>query len=686
MEARHEALDRPIRVVLLTSGPALDAGARELLVRLEAHPDVEVVGVFWESRGTTAPALLRDLWRRRGVLAPPLLAAEVARRAGRWLASPRRELRGRRTLRALRGRIRVVPDLHDPAVVAELGSLGADLGASYGSPILRRSVLDLPARGTLGIHHGRLPDYRGKKTTFWAILHGEREVGVTIQRLNTKLDGGEIVREGTVPTGRSSLGAVWRRLEALGLDLYLDAILAMRDGTARFERPRGTRSRLFRDPTLRDLALYAWRRPGRLLRGTGRRARRAGGRRAAVTRRIALVTETYAPEVGGGETQARALAEALAAGGARVCVVTRRSRPESPRRERLGGVTVHRLPPSGRGPLRKWLLALPVALMLGRLGREVDVLLVCGFRILGIPAVPIARALRIPCVLKADSVGEMSGAFFDAGLARAGLSRRSPPFRLALALRNRLLRRADAFVAISSAVERELREAGVPPERIRRIPNGIEPTRFAPADPQERRRLRKDLGLPMEGRIVVYTGRLVRTKGLLPLLEAWRALAASRPDARLVLVGSGGLDMHACEEELRRFVTRHGLGPSVRFVGAVADVAPYLRAADVFAFPSQDEAFGLSLAEAMACGLASASTDVGGLADLLRHGRNGLRVEPGCAGSLRDALAALLDDPDRRAALGHAARRDVVEACGIDAVVAAYQHLLATPAVRSGLG
>ena len=278
MEPLHEPLRRQIRVVLLTSGPVLDPGACELLVRLEVHPDVEVVALFWESRGTTLSAELRDLWRRRGGLAPLVFVAERARRAGRWLAAPGRARRGRRALRGLADRVRVVPDLHDPAVVAELAGLGADLGLSYGSPILRPPVFARPHRGTLGIHHGRLPEYRGKKTAFWAIVRGEREAGVTIQRLNAKLDGGEIVREGAVPIGRRSLGAVWRELESLGVDLYVEAILAVRDGTAHFEPPRGAKGPLFRDPTARDLLRYAWQRPGRLL---SRHAAASGSERKA---------------------------------------------------------------------------------------------------------------------------------------------------------------------------------------------------------------------------------------------------------------------------------------------------------------------------------------------------------------------------------------------------------------------
>jgi hypothetical protein len=84
------------------------------------------------------------------------------------------------------------------------------------------------------------------------------------------------------------------------------------------------------------------------------------------------------------------------------------------------------------------------------------------------------------------------------------------------------------------------------------------------------------------------------------------------PEACLVLVGEGGGDQQACEEELRRSVAIHNLATSVRFTGAVDNVEDWLRAADIFAFPTHDEAFGLSLVEAMACGLPAVSTRVGG--------------------------------------------------------------------------
>jgi folate-dependent phosphoribosylglycinamide formyltransferase PurN len=264
--ADNTALDRSIRVVVFTSGPALEDGLRELLCQLESHADTALMGVICESNGTTLADAWRDLRRRRGVLAPVLFALETARRARRWLRPARQRQLGT-VLNRIEGRVHVVADMHADPVLEEIRALAPDLGLSYGSPILRPALFEIPSRGTLGIHHGKLPEYRGKKTPFWAIYSGEAYAGVTIQRVNPRLDAGEIVCEGEIRVGRRTLGAVWRRLEALGVTLYLQAILAVRDGCADFEPPRGEEGPLYRDPTPRDIAIFWLRWLLRLARG-----------------------------------------------------------------------------------------------------------------------------------------------------------------------------------------------------------------------------------------------------------------------------------------------------------------------------------------------------------------------------------------------------------------------------------
>jgi methionyl-tRNA formyltransferase len=141
--------------------------------------------------------------------------------------------------------------------------LNPDLGLAYGSPILKPALFDIPRQGTLGIHHGKVPEYRGKKTAFWAMYNGESTAGVTIQKINVGLDRGDVVLEGEVPMGRRTLGAVWKDLEALGIELYFEAILAVKDGCATYRPQPPGAGRIYRDPKLRDLLVFWWRQ-GRL--------------------------------------------------------------------------------------------------------------------------------------------------------------------------------------------------------------------------------------------------------------------------------------------------------------------------------------------------------------------------------------------------------------------------------------
>jgi glycosyltransferase involved in cell wall biosynthesis len=393
--------------------------------------------------------------------------------------------------------------------------------------------------------------------------------------------------------------------------------------------------------------------------------------------RILMVTETYFPEVGGGETQSRALAEGLVRRGTQVHLVTRRSRPDSARREAIEGVEVHRRGPSGRGQAKKWMLLITLLPALIAQLRRADVAIVCGHRILGLAVVPLCRLFRVPCILKADSQGEHSGAFFHRGLESYGVSADGWAFRSALALRNRVLAGADRYVAISSVIRDECAEVGIEDARILHIPNGVDVAHLRPVDAVEKLALRRQLALPEDGPIVVFTGRLVRYKGLPELIEVWAEIVDRHAGARLVLVGAGGLDIDACEGELRARVAALDLESSVHFSGPVEDVADHLRAADIFVFPSRDEAFGLSPVEAMACGLAVASTHAGGLRDIVRHEETGLVVSAEST-SLRDALLRLLEDEPLRERLGVAAREDAVARFSIDSVVERYACAIET--------
>jgi glycosyltransferase involved in cell wall biosynthesis len=306
-----------------------------------------------------------------------------------------------------------------------------------------------------------------------------------------------------------------------------------------------------------------------------------------------------------------------------------------------------------------------------------DVLVVRGTRVLGLPALLAARGLGKPVVLQAEVNGEMSGEVYTWGTRRdRGLARRA--IFAGVRARNLLLRDGDAFVAMSRAIRDEFLAAGVPGERLALIPHGVDVARFRPAGAAERAGLRARLGLPAGARIIIYTGRLLRGKGLDILLAAFRIVAAARPDAHLVLVGSGAGQSLSVEDELR--VAATDLPGRVTLTGHVPAVEDWLRAADVFAFPSAFEALGLSLVEAAACGLPAAASRTGGIVDVVEDGRTGLLVPPGDVAALADALARLLEAPGP---LGEAARARAVARFDEADAVDRYRALFREVAARS---
>lgn len=382
--------------------------------------------------------------------------------------------------------------------------------------------------------------------------------------------------------------------------------------------------------------------------------------------------------MGGGETQARLLAEGLIAGGHSVLLLTRRSDASLKKQERYGDLDVYRLAPSGGGQLKKWGLLLSSLPALIRLRARYDLLFVSGYRIIGLTAVLVGKMLGKPVILKADSQGEMSGEFFDSGLKKIGMSHTSLLFRWFLDFRNAILKKADMFSAISPEIVSEWTSSGVLPEKVFLIPNAVDTTRFIPVDPAQKAILREKLQLPQSSIIAIYTGRLVSYKGLPLLLRVWKEICCKHENAILLLAGTGGLDIHNCEDDLHEYVGIAGLEKKVLFLGSVLNVPEYLQAADLFVFPTENDAFPSSIVEAMACALPVVTTPVGAIKIIVRHRKNGLLVEPGNSRQLYEALDVMFSNHELASRLGQAAAQTVREQYSADRVTKKYISLFET--------
>jgi glycosyltransferase involved in cell wall biosynthesis len=229
-----------------------------------------------------------------------------------------------------------------------------------------------------------------------------------------------------------------------------------------------------------------------------------------------------------------------------------------------------------------------------------------------------------------------------------------------------LLRLASAVVVNSNAVGG--RFAWAPPEKVRRIYNGVDLTRFSPRQPSAE--LRAALALPDGALVVASVGRFVLYKGYAYLLEAARRVQDSRSGVHWVLIGDGEL-----RGELERRCQDLGLSTQVHFTGWREDVPDILALCDLFVLPSLTEHFGRVLIEAMAMGKAVVATNGGGVPEIVRQDETGLLVPPAQSKALAEAVLALLEDPARAARLGTAGRRRAETAFSLASHVAAVQSL-----------
>lgn len=238
---------------------------------------------------------------------------------------------------------------------------------------------------------------------------------------------------------------------------------------------------------------------------------------------------------------------------------------------------------------------------------------------------------------------------------------------------------AEATIAISTEVARFIDEAHLAsPSRVRTIPYGIDASPFEAAAGR-RKQSRLAVGLAPEEVAVGIASRLVPGKGHGFLIDAVARAQRSCPSIRLLVAGAGPL-----RDELERQAVRV-LAPGVgRFLGHVTDVAGFMAACDVVAFPTLPqfgEGFGLAALEAIASGRPVVATPAGALPELVVEGETGFLVAPGAVGELARSLVRLAEDPALRARLGTGAcalaRRQFSAGGMIDATYALYREVLA---------
>jgi len=202
----------------------------------------------------------------------------------------------------------------------------------------------------------------------------------------------------------------------------------------------------------------------------------------------------------------------------------------------------------------------------------------------------------------------------------------SPYHRILPILEQRLMGDSGSrkIIAVCQQVKRDLMEAyGVAANKVVVIPNGVDHERFHPGKRlHQGKRIREELGIPLDGRVVIFVGTGFRRKGLDRLLPLWES--GSMPGTYLLVVGN--------DTQLAHYRSQWN-GSKVLFVGVQSRVEEYYAAADLLVLPSFQEAFGNVVLEALASGLPVITVAGVGAADELQ-------------GELADGILADPDDPE----------------------------------------
>ncbi|MDF2925327.1 MAG: group 1 glycosyl transferase [Paenibacillaceae bacterium] len=210
---------------------------------------------------------------------------------------------------------------------------------------------------------------------------------------------------------------------------------------------------------------------------------------------------------------------------------------------------------------------------------------------------------------------------------------------MALRIERQAYALADLFIVLSETFRQILhKQYGIPLEKIVVIPGAANVERFFP--PEDKRAVRRKLGLDESALTVLTVRRLVNRMGLQQLLEAWRQVADRFPEAVLLIGGKGHL-----KEELEGLIIEYGLSGRVKLLGYIPEeqLGSYYQAADLFVVPSQAlEGFGLITVEAMACGTPVMATPVGGNQEILGNFRKELLFAGTGSGDIAQGLAQML--------------------------------------------
>jgi len=367
--------------------------------------------------------------------------------------------------------------------------------------------------------------------------------------------------------------------------------------------------------------------------------------------RIALVTETYPPEVNGVAMTLGRLVEGLQVRNHQVQLIRPRQHADN---QPQPTASEHLQRGSALPRYEGLKMGLPAKAALTRLWtlQRPDVVQIATEGPLGWSALAAANKLRLPVASDFHTNFHSYSSHYGFGLLR----------RAIVAYLRKFHNKAAVTLVPTAGIRRELLACGY--ENIEIIGRGVDTQLFHPArrDPS----LRARWGVKDDETVVLYVGRLVAEKNLALVFRAFDAMREARPASRLVLVGDG--PERASWQSSR---------PDAIFCGTQigAALAAHYASGDVFLFPSLTETWGNVTIEAMASGLAVVAYDCAAAEEVIRHAENGLKAPPEDEAAFIAEAVSLAPDIARQRRLGAAAAARAAQ-LSWDAIIDSFEHML----------
>ena len=369
-----------------------------------------------------------------------------------------------------------------------------------------------------------------------------------------------------------------------------------------------------------------------------------------------MVSYFFSPNYSGSAVQALNLSRHLQRVGLEPFILSANLSGSAPR-ELVNGVLVFRVPVNLKMPIATfWWSA---ARFLWQHRHHFDLIHAHGTLQHGVVSL-MGKLLRKPTILKVAMAGS------DIAFERQG--------RVGGAVLRFAVKRFTRYIATADAIAGEFEFQRLDTGRVRRIPNGVDTEIYAPVSSDTRNELRRTLGLP-PGPLVTCVAIVQERKNIDGALRIWRSVVEQGGAGHLAIIGPVEQPEGPFFRSLQEFVDTHGLRSRVSFLGSRDPVAPFLKASEVFLFPSKKEGMANAVLEAMACAVPCLVSKAAGFSSVIRDGVNGLTFDPHDEAAFATGLLTLLTDESLRARMGNEARQRVMEEYSLDTIARRYQDL-----------